>query len=66
MLSHSVPRTPPGTAGAPREQARLNVIPLKAVVGTVEHQRRPEEDTMHRHLTVPLADQSAAGLRTAR
>jgi hypothetical protein len=31
-----VPRTLPGTAGVPRGQARLEVIPLKAVVGTVE------------------------------
>jgi hypothetical protein len=31
-----VPRTLPCTAGAPRGQARLDVIPLKAVVGTVE------------------------------
>ena len=33
MLSHS---SLPGTAGVPRGQARLEVIPLKAVVGTVE------------------------------
>ena len=31
-----VARTFPGTAGVPRGQARLEVIPLKAVVGTVE------------------------------
>jgi hypothetical protein len=31
-----VPSTLPGTAGVPRGQARLEVIPLKAVVGTVE------------------------------
>jgi hypothetical protein len=31
-----VPRTLPGTAGVARGQARLEVIPLKAVVGTVE------------------------------
>jgi hypothetical protein len=31
-----VPRTLHGTAGVPRGQARLEVIPLKAVVGTVE------------------------------
>jgi hypothetical protein len=30
------PHTFPGTAGVPRGQARLEVIPLKAVVGTVE------------------------------
>jgi hypothetical protein len=31
-----VPRTLPGTAGVPRGQARLEIIPLNAVVGTVE------------------------------
>jgi hypothetical protein len=31
-----VPRTLPGTAGVPRGEARLEVVPLKAVVGTVE------------------------------
>jgi hypothetical protein len=37
LVHHArVPRTLPGTAGVPREQARLEVIPLKAVVGTVE------------------------------
>jgi hypothetical protein len=32
----SVPRTLTDTAGIPRGSARLEVIPLKAVVGTVE------------------------------
>jgi hypothetical protein len=31
-----VPRTLPDTAGVPRGEARLEVIPLKAIVGTVE------------------------------
>ena len=37
LVRHArVPRTLPGTAGVPRGEARLEVIPLNAVVGTVE------------------------------
>jgi hypothetical protein len=56
-----VPRTLPGTAGVPRGQARLEVIPLTAVVGAVEPTIRFDA-----HFLAGPLDRSALPRRTLR